>query len=252
MTYIRKFWGCHHAEDASRTALFWCDIVLRKPYPRIDGSYPDVHAIETKKTNAEHVFSRCVSLKLVPPTEKHGTRVSPHFGENDHCTTTLVWSNLDCVSWGWGVPFKFSEAPKTTKQNAQHNHDLRAPQISGTQHIHTYSFYDLNTCINNSKLPHVPTQYYHAFGKLLRALPMPNKKIGNLDTPEPAPNRSKDRKRKTCFTHRNFSSSSPSSVGKTACRSAFLFGGETWGGDKRQEVILDVAYWQEPKGCELL
>ena len=35
---------------------FWSDIVSRKPYPRIDGSYPDVHAIDTKQTNAEHVF----------------------------------------------------------------------------------------------------------------------------------------------------------------------------------------------------
>ena len=167
---VPSCWGCLQ----NRALLVWhC---FKKTIPTYRWLIPRCSCHWNKKTNAEHVFSRCVSLKLVPPTEKHGTRVSPHFGENDHCTTTLVWSNLDCVSWGWGVPFKFSEAPKTTKQNAQHNHDLRAPQISGTQHIHTYSFYDLNTCINNSKLPHVPTQYYHAFGKLLRALPMPNKK----------------------------------------------------------------------------
>lgn len=250
MAYIRKFWGCHHAEDASRTALFLEWHCFKKTIPTYRWFIPrcSCHWYKTNKCRT-CFFQDAFLWNWVPPTEKHGTRVSPHFGENDHCTTALVWSNLDCVSSGGGVPFKFSEAPKTTKQNVQHNHDLRAPLISGTQHI---LFYDLNTCINNSKLPHVPTQYYHAFGKLLRALPMPNKKLGNLDTTEPAPNRYKDRKRKTCFTHRNFSSSSPSSVGKTACRSGFLFGGETWGGDKRQEDILDVAYWQEPEGCELL
>lgn len=163
-------------------------------------------------------FSRCVSLKL---GTSHGKTRYKGFSSfwrkrslyNDTC---LVKPRL-CVL-RLGGSFQIFRCPQ---QNVQHNHDLRAPQISGTQHIHTYYLYDLNTCINNSKLPHVLTQYYHAFGKLLRALPMPNKKMGNLDTPEPAPNRSKDRKRKTCFTHRNFSSSSPSSVGKTACRSDF-------------------------------